>query len=149
MPRYKPLISLTGFFMTFISLSCDQSYESPLLKASHYGALGIPLEATNETIRKAYKFQALKAHPDKNHNKDTTEQFKKLNAAYAHLSDSEKKYVYDQSLAYTLIASKNTFEQQIGHELLKTTESDIPFDITTCMHSIYDLLDIFVHCCSQ
>ena len=63
----------------------------------YYKILGISKDANEDEIRKAYKREALKYHPDKNiNNKEVAEKnFKKVNDAYSILSDKEKKQQYD------------------------------------------------------
>lgn len=48
-------------------------------------------EPTLEEIKAAYKKMALQTHPDRNRDKDTTEDFKKVGEAYAVLSTPTKK----------------------------------------------------------
>lgn len=57
-----------------------------------YDILEIPPTASEQDIKKAYKKQALKYHPDKGGDEKT---FKKINRAYEVLSDPEKKKIYD------------------------------------------------------
>ncbi len=63
----------------------------------YYELLGVPKGATDEEIRKAYRAQSLKWHPDKNPNdkEEAEEWFKKLGEAYAILSDEAKRTAYD------------------------------------------------------
>jgi len=63
----------------------------------YYSILGVDKKADEETIKRTYKKQALKWHPDRNPaDKDNAEQkFKELAEAYEVLSDKEKKRVYD------------------------------------------------------
>ena len=62
-----------------------------------YMLLGVGRDASEAEIKKAYRKLARELHPDKNKgNKEAEEQFKKVSAAYAVLSDKEKKKLYDQ-----------------------------------------------------
>jgi hypothetical protein len=59
----------------------------------HYAALGIQSTADASDIRKAYKKRALQTHPDKGGDE---EEFKRVGAAYAVLSDQDKRRDYDE-----------------------------------------------------
>lgn len=62
----------------------------------YYEILGISKNATDDEIKKAYRKQALKWHPDKNNSQEATERFKEINKAFEVLADSKKKQMYDQ-----------------------------------------------------
>ncbi len=63
----------------------------------YYQVLGISKNATKETIKKAYRKQALKFHPDRNPDDKSAEaKFKEVSEAYEVLSDDNKKQIYDQ-----------------------------------------------------
>lgn len=63
----------------------------------YYKTLGISKDASKEEIKKAYRKQALKYHPDRNPNNPEAEaKFKEVSEAYEVLSDENKKNIYDQ-----------------------------------------------------
>jgi molecular chaperone DnaJ len=62
-----------------------------------YGILGVDKNANANTIKKAYRKQAMKYHPDKNAgDKEAETKFKDIAEAYEILSDPDKKARYDQ-----------------------------------------------------
>jgi molecular chaperone DnaJ len=66
-------------------------------KRDYYEVLGVSKGATKEEIKKAYRQQALKYHPDKNPgDKKAEENFKEAAEAYEVLSNEEKKSRYDR-----------------------------------------------------
>lgn len=64
----------------------------------YYDRLGINKNATSAEIKKAYRKQAVKWHPDKNPNnqKQAEQKFKDLTEAYEILEDDEKRKIYDK-----------------------------------------------------
>ena len=75
----------------------EQVCREILSKKNYYQILGVGQRATEDDIKKAYKKWAIKLHPDKNHAPKATEAFKKVAAAYACLTDSEKRKIYDMT----------------------------------------------------
>ena len=66
-------------------------------KRDYYEVLGVDKNADDSAIKKAYRQQAKKYHPDLNPgDKEAEAKFKEVNEAYEVLSDSEKKSRYDQ-----------------------------------------------------
>jgi molecular chaperone DnaJ len=65
----------------------------------YYKTLGIPSNAGDEEIRKAFRKLAFQYHPDKNlgHEKEAEEKFKDINEAYVVLSDKSKRQQYDMA----------------------------------------------------
>jgi len=58
----------------------------------YYSILGVPKNASEQDIRKAYKKQSMQHHPDRGGDE---EQFKKVNEAYSTLKDPQKRQQYD------------------------------------------------------
>jgi molecular chaperone DnaJ len=66
-------------------------------KRDYYEVLSLSRECTSDELRKAYRREALKHHPDRNQGDTGAEaKFKEINEAYQVLSDDEKRRVYDQ-----------------------------------------------------
>ena len=66
-------------------------------KRDYYEVMGVPKNATEDEIKKAYRKLAKKYHPDLNPgDKEAEAKFKEVNEAYEVLSDKDKKARYDQ-----------------------------------------------------
>ncbi|MBT9476651.1 molecular chaperone DnaJ [Polaromonas sp.] len=68
-------------------------------KKDYYDTLGVPKNASDEDIKKAYRKHAMKHHPDRNQgdgSKAAEEKFKEAKEAYEMLSDENKRAAYDQ-----------------------------------------------------
>src|SRR3954469_5847726 len=63
----------------------------------YYTTLGVPRDASEADIKKAFRKLARQHHPDVAKDKKTAEEkFKQINEAYEVLSDPEKRKKYDQ-----------------------------------------------------
>jgi len=66
-------------------------------KRDYYEILGVPRNADDEQIKRAYRKLALKYHPDRNPgDKEAEEAFKEASEAYEVLRDREKRQLYDR-----------------------------------------------------
>lgn len=61
----------------------------------YYEVLGVPRDADAKAIKEAFRKLALQYHPDRNKAPDAEERFKEIAAAYAILSDPNKRAEYD------------------------------------------------------
>lgn len=64
----------------------------------YYKILGVPRNASEQDIKKAYRKLAMQYHPDRNPGKEewANEKFKEINEAYGVLGDAEKRGQYDR-----------------------------------------------------
>jgi molecular chaperone DnaJ len=70
-----------------------------MAKRDYYDVLGVPKNASDDDIKKAYRKLAMKHHPDRNQGDDAKkaeEKFKEAKEAYEMLSDPQKRAAYDQ-----------------------------------------------------
>ena len=65
-------------------------------KRDYYEVLGVNKSSSPEEVKSQYRKLALKFHPDRNKSPDAQEHFKEISEAYAVLSDSGKRDLYDK-----------------------------------------------------
>ncbi|MEQ8425492.1 MAG: J domain-containing protein [Cyclobacteriaceae bacterium] len=78
---------------------------------NYYQLLGVSQQATQLEIKRSFRRLAVLYHPDKNNTVESEERFKKINTAYAILSDPSQRAQYDVSLAHPynqLLSTKPT-----------------------------------------
>ena len=118
-------------------------------KQDYYEVLEVKKNATLDEIRKAYRESALRYHPDRvphEQKKEAEEKFKDISEAYAVLSDSQKRALYDQ-YGHSGIDQKYAYEDifkgadfssvfqdlgdyGVGGGLFEEIFSDLGFDIS-------------------
>lgn len=65
-------------------------------KRDYYAVLGVPRDASEGEIKRAFRELARKHHPDVSAKPDDGERFREINEAYAVLSDKENRARYDR-----------------------------------------------------
>ena len=67
------------------------------MKRDYYDVLGVPRNASEEDLKKAYRRCAMKHHPDRNPGDKAAEMaFKECKEAFEVLADGGKRRMYDQ-----------------------------------------------------
>ncbi len=62
----------------------------------YYEVLGVPRDASQADIKKAFRQLARRYHPDVSQESDAEERFKEINTAYEVLNDPDKRTRYDR-----------------------------------------------------
>ena len=65
------------------------------VKRDYYEVLGVPRDASDEEIKRAFRRAAQRHHPDVDTTDGAEERFKELNEAYRILSDRQRRTAYD------------------------------------------------------
>ncbi|KAA0721031.1 DnaJ -like protein subfamily B member 9 [Triplophysa tibetana] len=67
-----------------------------LADKDYYEILGVPKDASDRQIKKAFHKLAMRYHPDKNKSPDAEAKFREIAEAYETLSDDKQRQEYDQ-----------------------------------------------------
>ncbi|MFQ5922322.1 MAG: DnaJ domain-containing protein [Anaerolineales bacterium] len=94
----------------------------------YYAILGVPRNASEEDIRRAYREAALRLHPDKNEGPEATELFLQVNRAYELLSDADQRAAHDQELMEfeAEMIAKASFRAKVIQSRTKLLQLDEP-----------------------
>lgn len=66
------------------------------MSGDYYAVLGVPRDASEAAIKKAYRKLAMESHPDRNKESGAEERFKEITEAYEVLRDPEQRAMYDR-----------------------------------------------------
>ena len=88
----------------------------------YYDVLGVPRDAGEPAIKKAFRQKARELHPDVNDSSDAEEVFKEVAAAYEVLSDPQRRATYDR----------------FGHEGLRSSGGEPDFSGFDGFSGIFD-----------
>ena len=119
---------------------------------NYYAILEVPFSATEEQIKKAYRIQAIKFHPDKHNGEEFfTKKFIEIKEAYDLLSNNEERRKYDiefnvyyktsepSQKENTSNETNEKFHKETKREQYKSTTDDkYKYDPYKQFYSIYD-----------
>jgi hypothetical protein len=75
-------------------------------ETGYYEVLGVPVDATDSKIKRAYYIKARKWHPDKNPSEEAKAKFQEIGEAYQVLGDEKLRAIYDRDGEEGLSADK-------------------------------------------
>ncbi|SBT72743.1 40 kDa heat shock protein, putative [Plasmodium ovale] len=122
----------------------------------YYSILGVPRDATENDIKKAYRKLAMKWHPDKHvdeaDKKVAEEKFKSISEAYEVLSDEEKRKTYDLYGSEGIKGNMSSEDENFFHSGVDPTElftkffgPNRPFSFTSVFDDDFPPFASFVH----
>ena len=71
------------------------------MSEDYYDILGIGKDADSRSIRRAYRREAKKSHPDSSGDGHSSERFRRVEEAYETLGDAERRQAYDRGQGRT------------------------------------------------
>jgi DnaJ-class molecular chaperone len=90
----------------------------------YYSILAVDYNASSDEIKKAYRKQSIKWHPDKNIGRDTTRKMEQINEAYLILGDPEARKRYDKEYALLEEVYSDRQEDDINYDIQDDVLSD-------------------------
>jgi len=111
-----------------------------MIQKDYYQILGVRRDASGEDIRKAFRRQALRHHPDHNPDnpKEAEEKFKEINEAYEVLCNEHKRRYYDHLIDRTGYRRKTMVVDDIFEDMWRDSRD---LDWITKMRQAFAELD--------
>ncbi|KAG9139643.1 hypothetical protein Leryth_018273 [Lithospermum erythrorhizon] len=81
--------------------SSTTSSPKPTSSSTFYDLLGVPIGASNEQLKSAYRKLARVCHPDVAPKDTSAEEFMNIHTAYSTLLDPEKRAEYDRRMVWS------------------------------------------------
>ncbi|XP_042307991.1 dnaJ homolog subfamily B member 1 isoform X2 [Sceloporus undulatus] len=106
----------------------------------YYRILGLSRGASEDDIKKAYRKQALRYHPDKNKDPGAEERFKEIAEAYDVLSDPKKREIFDKFGEEEVICVFSIFQDL--REVVPAAVEGVPM----ALHSPTPFMEILMPC---
>ncbi|KAJ3488653.1 hypothetical protein NLI96_g2681 [Meripilus lineatus] len=116
------------------------------VETEYYDLLDVPTDVNETDLKKAYRKQAIKYHPDKNPSPEAEEKFKDISKAYQVLSDPNLRAVYDRNGAkmvdkeggISMDDAAGFFANVFGGERFKdyVSYSHLPHSFTFSIHPL-------------
>ena len=91
-----------------------------------YNVLGVAPNATDEDIKKVYRWLAMRYHPDRNDAPGAEVRFKSITKAYEILSDRVKRDEYNQSVNHRIILDAEAEAFELWRSLFQLNGVTLP-----------------------
>ena len=112
----------------------------------YYAILGVSKTASADEIKKQFRKQALKYHPDRNQgNKAAEAKFKELSEAYEVLGDTDKRSQYDNFGQYWSQTSSPGYSSYSSYNTRSTYSSNTNVDVSGTDFSQYGNFEEFIN----
>ncbi|TRY56097.1 hypothetical protein DNTS_015232 [Danionella cerebrum] len=93
-----------------------------LARKNYYDILGVPKDASERQIKKAFHKLAMKHHPDKNKSPDAENKFREIAEAYETLADEKRRHEYDQ-------LGEGVFSREGGQHFHQSFDFNFDYDV--------------------
>ncbi len=111
---------------------------------THYDIFGVSPDASQEEIKAAYRRLAMKYHPDRNQDKESSDsKMKEINFIYSILSNPEKRKWYDSTIShYSTSEERSAYKPYVYCNSITVTDSKGRTTTINVGDTIYYLVEI-------